>query len=134
MPCVFGTTPHGLQSTLRRIRINAPCGCCPGALSNLFRSRGAVTAISRPYARCYPQDAQKYFDYVLGFTDEVVILDVLRDCARHRPDGLGLSAKHHPAHLPGVSKRWKFIGQTLRKAPLNKDYSALEQPGMSVHL
>src|SRR5512132_1087188 len=55
------------------------------ALSHLFRSRGAVTAIGGPHARCYPQDAVKYFDYVLGFTDKKVICDLLEDCAQHRP-------------------------------------------------
>src|ERR1700694_2018811 len=55
------------------------------ALSNLFRSRGAVTAIGGPHARCYPQDAVKYFDYVLGFTDKSAIRDVLKDCSEHRP-------------------------------------------------
>lgn len=90
------------------------------ALSNLFRSRGAVTAIGGPHARCYPQDARKYFDYVLGFTDEALIMEVLRDCARHRPHGLHLSADRHPVNLPGVSERWKFIEQTLRKAPFIK--------------
>ena len=40
------------------------------ALSNLFRSRGAVTVLGGPHARCYPEDAVKYFDYVVGFTDK----------------------------------------------------------------
>src|SRR6266542_1440999 len=31
------------------------------ALSNLFRSRGAITALGGPHARCYPQDALRYF-------------------------------------------------------------------------
>jgi hypothetical protein len=90
------------------------------ALSNLFRSRGAVTAIGGPHARCYPQDAQKYFDYVLGFSDKTLIRDILADCAQHRPIGLHLSADRHPSQLPGVSERWKFIDQTLRKAPFIK--------------
>src|SRR5262245_30134835 len=30
------------------------------ALSNLFRSRGAVTALGGPHARCYPHDARHY--------------------------------------------------------------------------
>ncbi len=47
------------------------------ALSNLLRSKGILTAIGGPHARCYPQDAQKYFDYVLGFTDKEVIQQVL---------------------------------------------------------
>jgi hypothetical protein len=90
------------------------------ALSNLFRSRGAVTALGGPHARCYPQDALKYFDYVLGFTDKTVIDDILRDCSDHRPAGLQLAAKQQPATLPGVRERWKFIEQTLRKAPVIK--------------
>ncbi len=90
------------------------------ALSNLFRSRGAVTAIGGPHARCYPQDSQKYFDYVLGFTDKPLILEILGDCSQHRPLGLHLSANGHPVHLPGVKERWKFIEQTLHKAPFIK--------------
>ncbi|MFY9570014.1 MAG: radical SAM protein [Blastocatellia bacterium] len=90
------------------------------ALSNLFRSRGAVTAIGGPHARCYPQDAAKYFDYVLGFTDKSVIGDVLNDCSQHRPVGMHLAAKQQPAALPGVRERWKFIEPTLKKAPFIK--------------
>ncbi len=99
------------------------------ALSNLFRSRGAITALGGPHARCYPQDAQKYFDYVLGFTDEALIEEILRDCARHRPEGLSLSADHHPIEFPGVSKRWKFIEQTQRKAPFIKIVPLLSSLG-----
>ncbi|MDL1952236.1 hypothetical protein FBQ97_20850 [Acidobacteria bacterium ACD] len=57
------------------------------ALSSLFRSRGAVTALGGPHARCFPEDAANYFDYVLGFTDRSVLRDVLADCAPHRPMG-----------------------------------------------
>jgi hypothetical protein len=48
------------------------------ALSRLFRSRGAVTAIGGPHARCFPEDAAGYFDYVFGFTDRPVLREVLR--------------------------------------------------------
>lgn len=90
------------------------------ALSNLFRSRGALTVIGGPHARCYPQDAQRYFDYVLGFTDKTVVHDVLRDCSQHRPTGVHIAAKQQPKTLPGVRERWKFIEPTLRKAPFLK--------------
>ncbi len=90
------------------------------ALSGLFRSRGAVTVLGGPHARCYPEDAAKYFDYVLGFTDQALIRDVLRDCSPHRPAGLSLAAPRQPAALPGVRERWKFIEPTLRKAPVLK--------------
>ncbi len=87
------------------------------ALSNLLRSKGILTAIGGPHARCYPQDAQKYFDYVLGFTDKDVIQQVLNDLSPHRPMGRYLSAQTQPKNLPGVKERWKFIEPTLKKAP-----------------
>src|SRR3989441_10951806 len=62
------------------------------ALSNRFRSLGAVTALGGPHARCYPEDARRYFDYVLGFTDRGVVREVLDECAPHRPDGRQLAA------------------------------------------
>jgi hypothetical protein len=90
------------------------------ALSNLFRSRGAVTVLGGPHARCYPEDARKYFDYVLGFTNQTLIREVLKDCSPHRPIGVHLAATRQPDALPGVRERWKFIEATLRKAPLFK--------------
>ena len=47
------------------------------ALSNMFRQRGAVTVLGGPHARCYPQDALKYFDFVTGFTDKAVLNEIL---------------------------------------------------------
>jgi hypothetical protein len=90
------------------------------ALSNLFRSRGAVTALGGPHARCYPEDARRYFDYVLGFTDREALRGVLQDCTRHRPVGVHVTAAGQPASLPGVRDRWQFIEPVLRKAPLLK--------------
>jgi hypothetical protein len=90
------------------------------ALSALFRSRGAVTVLGGPHARCYPEDSRKHFDYVLGFTDRTTIRDVLDDCARHRPLGVHLAAKRQPATLPGIRDRWKFIEATIDKAPVLK--------------
>lgn len=90
------------------------------ALSNLLQSRGTITVLGGPHARCYPEDARKYFDYVLGFTDRTVIRDVLQDCDQHRPLGVHLAASRQPQALPGVRERWKFIEPTLRKAPLLK--------------
>jgi hypothetical protein len=90
------------------------------SISNMFRRRGAVTALGGPHARCYPQDAAKYFDYVLGFTDRNTLDQVLRDCSRHRPIGRLLSAARQPLELPGVAERWKFISPTIAKAPTIK--------------
>jgi hypothetical protein len=90
------------------------------ALSNLFRQRGAVTVLGGPHARCYPEDARKYFDYVLGFTDRNVVSDMLRDCAPHRPYGVHLSAPTQPTELPTLQERWRFVEATLAKAPTIK--------------
>jgi len=90
------------------------------AVSNLFRQRGVVTVLGGPHARCYPQDAQKYFDYVLGFTDKETVRAVLEECRPHRPLGKRLSAARQPTTLPGVRERWKFIEPILAAAPTIK--------------
>lgn len=90
------------------------------SLSNLFRARGAITVLGGPHARCYPEDALRYFDYVLGFTDRETLHAVLQDCARHRPVGVHISAQRQPLALPGVRERWQFIEPTLRKTPFLK--------------
>jgi hypothetical protein len=90
------------------------------ALSNLFRQRGAVTVLGGPHARCYPEDARKYFDYVLGFTDRNVVSEMLQDCAAHRPLGVHLSAATQPMELPTLEERWRFVETTLAKAPTIK--------------
>jgi len=90
------------------------------ALSNLFRQRGAITVLGGPHARCYPEDAQRYFDYVLGFTDRQVLHEVLEECAPSRPLGRVLSASRQPAELPSLAARWKFVEATLAKSPVIK--------------
>jgi hypothetical protein len=90
------------------------------ALSNYFRSQGTVTVLGGPHARCYPDDAIRYFDYVLGFADQSTIATVLEECTPQRPAGKYLAAGRQPLRLPGVAERWKFIEATLKKAPLLK--------------
>src|SRR5882724_11385914 len=90
------------------------------ALSHLFRQRGAITVLGGPHARCYPEDAQHYFDYVLGFTDQGVVEDVLAECAPQRPVGRTLAATRQPSELPSLAARWKFVMATLGKAPAIK--------------
>jgi len=90
------------------------------ALSNYFRSQGTVTVLGGPHARCYPDDAVKYFDFVLGFANQDTIGEVLNDCTPQRPIGKILAAGRQPLELPGVEERWKFIAATLKKAPFLK--------------
>ena len=90
------------------------------AISNVYRRAGAVTALGGPHARCYPEDAAKYFDYVLGFTGKPEIAEVLSDGEPHRPVGRQISAPGQPRTLPSVRARWKFVDAALKKAPVAK--------------
>jgi hypothetical protein len=90
------------------------------SLSNFFRSQGVVTVLGGPHARCYPDDAVKYFDYVLGFTDKASIEEVVNECKPQGAQGRYISAGKQPAQLPGIRERWKFIEPTLKKAPVLK--------------
>lgn len=99
------------------------------ALSSYFRSQGAVTVLGGPHARCYPDDAISYFDYVLGFTNRFTIIEVLNNCTPQRPAGKHLSADKQPVVLCGVQERWKFIEPTLRKAPILKIVPMLASVG-----
>jgi hypothetical protein len=90
------------------------------SISNYFRSKGVVTVLGGPHARCYPDDAVKYFDYVLGLTHQSTIKEILGECLPHHAKGRHLSAAKQPSELPGVKKRWKFIEPTLKKAPFLK--------------
>ncbi|MEK7264906.1 MAG: radical SAM protein [Pseudomonadota bacterium] len=90
------------------------------AISALYRRQGAVTVLGGPHARCYPDDAARYFDYVLGLTDKTVVADVLSDGASHRPLGRRLGALLQPKEIPGVRARWKFIEAAIAKAPIFK--------------
>ena len=90
------------------------------AIGALYRNRGVVTVLGGPHARSYPQDAAKYFDYVLGFTDKDLVDRVLRERASTPGHGMQLNADRQPSSLPGVKQRWKFIAPTIAKAPALK--------------
>ncbi|MCP4343286.1 MAG: radical SAM protein [Desulfobulbaceae bacterium] len=103
------------------------------ALSNLFQTRGAVTVLGGPHARCYPEDAQQYFDYVLGLTDQEIIRTVLNDCSPHRPLGQWLSAESQPTAFPGVRERWKFIENGFKRSLFMKAIPILGSVGCPYH-
>lgn len=89
------------------------------SISNYFRSKGAVTVLGGPHARCYPDDSTKYFDYVLGMTNKGMINDLLNSFASQHP-GVHISAKQQPSEFPSVEERWKYMEPTLKKAPFVK--------------
>lgn len=90
------------------------------AIGNLQRARGAVTVIGGPHARCYPEDAARHFDYVLGFTDRALVRRVLEERAPRRSAGQVLTSAGQPSRLPGVERRWRFIEPTLARTPVLK--------------
>src|SRR5690348_6666889 len=90
------------------------------AISNYLRQKGTVTVLGGPHARCYPDDAIQYFDYVLGFTNRSTIVEILNNLVSQRPTGVFLSAGKQSTELCGVRERWKFIELTLKKAPFLK--------------
>jgi len=90
------------------------------AISNFYRRRGTVTVLGGPHARCYPEDAARFFDYVVGFTDRAVLDEVMRECAPHRPIGRQLAAARQPTELPPLAERWRFVEAAIAKAPAIK--------------
>ena len=90
------------------------------SLSNYFQRQGTVTVLGGPHARCYPDDAVKYFDFVAGFTDQSVVREILEDCVPQRPVGRVVSSRRQPLSLPGIQERWPLIESMLKKAPFLK--------------
>ena len=88
------------------------------AFSHYYRDKGTVTVLGGPHARSYPEDAQKHFDYVVGFCNKDTLRDILQDCVPHRPLGQHLSAPQQPDHLPGLRERWKFLGPSMMQAKI----------------
>jgi hypothetical protein len=86
------------------------------AVSNIYRSKGAVTVLGGPHARCYPEDAARHFDYVLGFTSKAEIAEILAEAGQHRPLGRLISAHRQPQEIPSLRQRWKHVEATLAKA------------------
>ena len=86
------------------------------AVSRIYRDRGAITALGGPHARCYPEDAARHFDYVLGLTGKEQVAEVLGEAMPHRPVGRQVSAPVQPRAIPSLRQRWKYVEPTLAKA------------------
>lgn len=90
------------------------------AVSNFHRSRGVPTVLGGPHARSYPEDARKYFDYVVGLCDRPLLRELLHDPAPHRPLARYLSAARQPDSLPSLRERWKFLAPAVERAKIMK--------------
>ena len=112
----------GLPEDLDLVFINAfsQCALLAYAFSAYYRAKGAATVLGGPHARSYPEDSRRYFDYVVGFCDRALLMDLLRDAAPHRPLGEYLSAAKQPSELPGLRQRWKFLKPSMDRARVLK--------------
>ena len=104
------------------------------ALSNLFRARGAITVIGGPHARCYPEDAARYFDYVLGFTDKETLREMLQDCSQHRPTGIRARGRTAAAKSSRGARALAVHRTDAAESAAAEDGPHAGQPGMSVHV
>jgi hypothetical protein len=86
------------------------------AIGNIYRARGAITALGGPHARCYPEDAAKHFDYVLGLTGKEQVAELLGEAMPRRTLGRLVAASAQPRSIPSLRRRWKYVEPTLAKA------------------
>jgi radical SAM family protein len=98
--------------------------------SAALRDRGTVTALGGPHAVAYPGDALGYFDYVFGPTDRDGVARVLDERARATPaGGRWIAAPRHPARLPRLRARARFLDAALAKSWLLRVVPLLSSVG-----
>ena len=85
------------------------------AIATWARSRGAVTVLAGPHARCFPTDAARWFDWVLGFTDKETLATAI-EAGPRRPIGEYLTAEGQPRELPSLRQRWHFQERLFPRA------------------
>jgi len=75
------------------------------ALARYYRARGVRTVLGGPHAKCFPADALRFFDLVVGECDENLIGDIL--AGRFEPP-LYVSSRR-PKSLPGIEERFPDV-------------------------
>jgi radical SAM superfamily enzyme YgiQ (UPF0313 family) len=75
------------------------------ALAKAYRGRGARTVLGGPHARCFPADALRFFDVVVGECDRDLLADLL---AGHVDPGSFVSGRR-PTSLPGIEERFADV-------------------------
>ncbi|AMV25718.1 B12 binding domain protein [Gemmata sp. SH-PL17] len=75
------------------------------ALARYYRGRGVRTVLGGPHAKCFPADALRFFDIVVGECDEELVSDILA----HRFDPPAFVSGRRPRALPGVAERFPDI-------------------------
>ncbi|MGE5230151.1 MAG: B12-binding domain-containing radical SAM protein [Deltaproteobacteria bacterium] len=81
--------------------------------------RGAVTVLGGPHAQAWPDDARRFFDYVVGNADRNLVGRIMDERQRARDaGGERVSAPKPPRSLPGLRQRAPFLALAVRKAHL----------------
>jgi hypothetical protein len=75
------------------------------ALAKAYRDRGVRTVLGGPHAKCFPADALRFFDVVVGECDRELLADVLD--GRVGPGSF--ASGRRPASLPGVEERFPDV-------------------------
>jgi hypothetical protein len=75
------------------------------ALAKAYRRRGVRTVLGGPHAKCFPADAVRFFDVVVGECDQELLAAVL---AGHAGPGSFVSGRR-PTSLPGVEERFPDV-------------------------
>lgn len=75
------------------------------ALARYYRARGVRTVLGGPHAKCFPADALRFFDVVVGECDEELLGDILAD----RFDLPAFVSGTRPKSLPSVAERFPDI-------------------------
>jgi hypothetical protein len=75
------------------------------ALARAYRGRGVRTVLGGPHARCFPADALRFFDVVVGECDPALVSDIL---GGHVDPGSFVSGRR-PSSLPGLAERFPDV-------------------------
>jgi hypothetical protein len=90
------------------------------ALAKLYRLAGTLTVLGGPHAKCFPADALRFFDIVVGQCDEQLIKDILDG---HFDPPTYIGSDRPPISLPGVEERMPELAaagcRPGRRAQLN---------------
>lgn len=78
------------------------------ALAKIFKSRGNQTVLGGPHAAAFPEDALRYFDYVVTACNETTISDIVEG---HYDAGSIVSADKKTFELPSLAERYMDIAK-----------------------
>ncbi len=76
------------------------------ALSKLIKARGARVVIGGPHASCFPEDAARFFDYVVVSCNEAQVLDLVED--RIAP-GSTITSSDKAIAVPSLAERLQDV-------------------------